>query len=183
MPIVTVLGASSSGEGTYEYDSAVYIGKSLAQQGLDIATGGYMGIMEAALRGASDYNVRRIGVTTRFYGNKPRNNFVSEEINTETYWDRFNKLVELGDAYVILPGGTGTLAELANLWLMKSRGMIPDKPLVCIGEQWNEVIQTVVFYSESALLHMENLKIFETAEDAVEYLIGVFGDDSSSNRG
>ena len=174
MPVITILGASSSLEGSYEYDTALYLGKMLASAGIDIATGGYMGIMEAALKGASSTNVRRIGVTTQFYSTKVKNDYVSEEISTKTYWDRFNKLVEIGDAYIMLPGGTGTLAELANIWLLKSRSLIPDKPFVCIGEQWNEVIQTVVFYSESALEHMKYLKILESAEDAVEYLLSEF---------
>lgn len=171
MAIVAVFGGGFFQEGSLEYDSALYIGKELASKNFDIATGGYGGVMEAALKGASNSNVKRIGVTTNFFKNREPNSFVTDVIHTEGYLERLNKLVEIADAYVVLPGETGTLLELAAIWTLKEKDIINNKPLICLGDQWNEVIQTMAFYSERLLDHSELIAYAETAEDAAYYII------------
>lgn len=57
--------------------------------------------------------------------------------------ERLMKLVELGDAYVILKGGTGTLLELAYVWEFINKGLMREKPIVVVGQFWNDVIQTL----------------------------------------
>lgn len=174
MPLVAIFGASQTTQGSFEYDTAEYVGKVLSSKGFDIATGGYLGVMEAALKGASDKNVRRIGITTDYYTDKAKNDFVSEEIRMPDYFSRFMKLATMGDAYIVLPGGTGTLAELAAIWAFKSRGLLPEKPFVCIGEQWNEVVQTMAFYSESVIESLKHIKIFDSVEDGIDFIINSF---------
>jgi uncharacterized protein (TIGR00725 family) len=180
MPVISLFGGANSIEGSYEYDTAEYIGEALGKHGFGIATGGYTGTMEAALKGASKYQVRRIGVTTDFYPNKERNPFVLEEFRKPTYFDRFMELVNVGDAYIILPGGTGTLAEMSSLWAFKSRGVVPDKPFVCVGEQWNEIIQTMAFYSDTSVEAVKHIKVFDSAADAVESILESFNIISSN---
>jgi len=177
MAVVTVFGGGQFDQDSFEYNSAVMIGKLLAERNFDIATGGYAGVMEAALNGAYNFNVRRIGITTDFYPNRIANKFVAEEIRTVDYIERLNKLIEIGDAYVVLPGETGTLLELAAVWTLKDRELLSNKPIICLGDQWNEVIQTMTFYSERLLETAELVAYAETAEDAAAYIINFFEDN------
>lgn len=178
---VSIFGSALAKEGSFEYESALYIGRTLAENGIDIVTGGYTGVMEAALKGAYHLNVRKIGVTTRFYPDKNRNPYVVEEIQTETYIERLLKLLELGDAYIVLPGGTGTLAEFAIIWAFKSRGIIGDKPFACLGEQWNEIAQTMAFYSDSVVDNLSFIKIVESPDDAIDFVLERFNEQKQVN--
>ena len=171
MATITIFGSSICRENSYEYDTADLLGSMIGQAGFDIATGGYDGVMEAALKGASVYNVKRIGITTEYYKDKQKNNFVTEEIKTQTYFERLKELFTIADAYIILPGGTGTLLELAMVWAFKDRGLIGNKKIVVIGEQWSEVLQTMSFYNESILEKAGLIFQAETAKEAVDYLI------------
>jgi predicted Rossmann-fold nucleotide-binding protein len=76
--------------------------------------------MEAALKGASRFCVDRIGVTTHYFQVKPPNAYVEKHIIKDTYLDRLFELVDIADGYVVLPGGTGTLLELAMVWALRS---------------------------------------------------------------
>ena len=162
MATIAIFGSSNTQEGAYDYETAYYLGKELSGKGYDIVTGGYGGIMEAALKGATEGGeARRIGITTDFYEDKEKNPYIGEEIRTATYEGRLSKLVEIGDAYIILPGGTGTLMEMAYIWALKTRNMLKEKPFLCIGEQWHEMIQTMSFYNESVLDSSRHIGLIE----------------------
>ena len=170
MSVVAVLGGSNFAEGSLEYDSAVYVGKMLAEAGHDLLTGGYDGIMEAALKGAADFPVKKIGVVTDFNPQRPINSYVTEVIKTDSYLDRVRAMIDMSDAFVVLPGDIGTLLQLAAVWALKERNMIDPKPLICVGDQWFEVIQTMSFYSEEVLDSNSNIYHCEVAEDVADYL-------------
>ncbi|MHC4104192.1 MAG: LOG family protein, partial [Planctomycetota bacterium] len=58
--------------------------------------------------------------------------------------ERLDKLIELGQAYVVLPGGTGTLLELAKVWELKNKGFLPpDKPIILVGRFWKPLVDLV----------------------------------------
>lgn len=171
MPVITVFGGGVYKETAPEYLNAMELGKLLAERNFDIATGGYDGIMEAVLRGAANYNVRRIGVTTDFYKNKKPNQYINQEIKLNDYISRLIKLIEIGDAYIVMPGETGTLLEFAAVWAFKEKGIFTtNKPIVCFGEQWNEVIQTMSFYSEALLERSNLLYSAENVQDVINYI-------------
>jgi hypothetical protein len=170
MPVITIFGSSDAAGNSQEYDEAYRIGEILADAGFDIATGGYSGIMEAALNGAKDKNVLRIGVTTKFYQGKIKNEYVNKEIKTASYNDRLDKLIEIGDSYIVMPGGTGTLLELSKIWALKKRGILKDKLIICVGEQWFKTIQTMAMYSEEIMRSLELIKFFESGEFAANYV-------------
>ncbi len=169
MSVIVVLGTGRAIENSFEYDTAQLLGRLLAKNGYDVATGGYGGVMEAALKGASSEDVNRIGVLTEFYDREP-NEYVTEVIKEETYLDRLVKLIEIGDAFVVMPGGTGTLLEWALIWAYKDRKIIENKPTVCIGEQWHEVTQTMSFYSERVLDNADFVDYADNAEEAVKII-------------
>ncbi len=162
--IVTIFGSSGVSETDEHYKLAEYLGRALAENGFGIATGAYSGIMEAALKGASIRPGRRIGVTTREYPDKMPNKFVSEEIKENTYFDRLYKLIELGGAYLVFPGGTGTLLELVSLWAAFERNFLKEKLIICIGNKWEQLIRQITL----TLNLSENFRKFLLFENNVD---------------
>jgi uncharacterized protein (TIGR00730 family) len=140
--IVTVYGSSSPTEGSPDYQQARTLGRLLAQHGYVVATGGYSGTMEGASRGAQEAGGYVIGVTTSLF-DKTRptaNPYVDEEIKLPTLFQRLHHLVTLADAWVALPGGIGTLSEVALTWSLIQVGEMPRHPFVLVGDMWRTTI-------------------------------------------
>ena len=167
MAVIAVFGNSSCQEGSFEYETAELLGRKLAHEGFDLITGGYAGVMEAALKGADSYSTRKIGVVLKDETKNKVNSFVNEIIKVDSYLDRLKKLLDEADIYIILPGGSGTLLEFAAAWALIERDYCKNKLIICLGEQWAEVMQTVGFYSEKAL---DSFKHISTAANVSEVL-------------
>jgi uncharacterized protein (TIGR00730 family) len=141
--IVTVFGSSRPTEGDEEYRLAYEVGKNLALNSFIVCNGGYGGIMEASARGAKEAGGKTIGVTFKNTFKKSVNRWIDEEMFQPTLVERMMKLVELGNAYVVLKGGTGTLLELAAVLEFINKGLLKEKPIVIVGDFWNCVIETL----------------------------------------
>lgn len=141
-PIVTIFGSSRPLPESEEYRIAFDTGKLLAGAGFAVCNGGYAGTMEAAARGAREAGGETIGVTSTIFG-RSANRWIEKEITTATLVERLLKLIELGQAYVILRGGTGTLLELAAVWEFVNKGMMEKKPIVVVGPFWERVVGTL----------------------------------------
>lgn len=140
--IVTVFGSSLPTAGDDEYTIAYELGKQLAQNKFDVCTGGYKGIMEAVSKGAVDNGSRAIGVTLG-YSKSSANKYIVEEIKCANLFERITKLVELGSAYIVLQGGTGTLLELASVWEFMNKSLLPAKPIIAHSKMWKEIGTTM----------------------------------------
>ena len=141
--VITVFGSSKPVEEDQEYKLAYEIGKQLALNNYTVCNGGYTGIMEASARGAKDAGGKTIGVTFNNPFRRTVNRWIDEDIFQQTLIERMMKLVELGDAYVVLKGGTGTLLELSAVWEFISKGLLQEKPIIIVGEFWNGVVETL----------------------------------------
>lgn len=142
--VVTVFGSGRSEPGSPLYHEAVRLGELLGAAGFGIATGGYGGVMEAVLRGAAPYGVRRIGVVTPELQHRQVNPYVGELLSEPTYLRRLERLLQLGHAYVLLAGETGTLLEFCAVLALRERSLLPSRPLLCLGEFWRRVLKGVV---------------------------------------
>jgi uncharacterized protein (TIGR00730 family) len=140
--VVTVFGSSRPTEGNEEYQLAYEVGKHIALAGFTICNGGFGCSMEASARGAKEAGGRTIGVTFDIQG-RAANSWIDKNIHVPALIDRMMKLVELGDAYVVLKGGTGTLLELAAVWEFINKGLLGKKPIVIIGDFWKSVVDTL----------------------------------------
>jgi len=130
--------------GTEVYRQAQCLGRLLAEAGLIVCNGGYGGLMEASARGAQEAQGHTVGVTCKVWP-AHANRWITEEIRTASFMERLMTLIERGDAYVVLPGGTGTLAELALVWEMMNksslaRSMGGPRPLLVMAPYWQPVI-------------------------------------------
>jgi uncharacterized protein (TIGR00730 family) len=145
MPTVTIFGSSLPVEGSSAYADARKVGRLCAEFGFAVCNGGYGGLMEASARGAREAGGAAIGVTCEIW-TSPANRWITENVRTRTYLERIMTLIERGDAYLVLPGGTGTLAELALVWEMMNKSMLSGslggrKPLLVWAPYWQPVIE------------------------------------------
>ena len=169
--IVSIFGGSSPRPGSSNYEEAQRLGGLLAEAGYTIMTGGYSGTMEAASRGAAEAGGHVIGVTVglfeRTMGNRA-NPYVTEVIHYETLRERLFHLVERADANVALPGGIGTLSEVALTWSLLQVGEIAPRPFVLLGEYWRDVLYT--YYGQGEYIRDADMalwRVVRTPEQAV----------------
>lgn len=167
-PIITIFGTSKAVEGDAVFKLAVEAGRALAAAGFDIANGGYGGTMLASTQGAAGAGARVFGVTCKAFRRGKANAFVSTELSTENLDQRLKKLVEIGDGYLVLPGGTGTLMELAYVWEHKhKRFETADKPIVVMRDFWQPL---VAMMEQADPACKDSLAVAEDAAQAADYL-------------
>ena len=145
MKTITIFGSSLPDECSASYGDARRLGRLLAERGFAVCNGGYGGLMAASARGAREAGGHTIGVTCTIWPGAA-NPWIVEEVRTASFLDRLTGLIERGDAYVVLPGGTGTLAELALVWEMMNKSALARsvggrKPLLVLSPYWQPVIE------------------------------------------
>lgn len=140
--VITVFGSSRPRESDPHYTLAQELGAQLARRGFAVCSGGYGGVMEAVSRGAKDAGGQTIGITAEFFSARA-NAWIDEVISVKTWQERLFALVERASGYVACPGGTGTLVELAVVWEMLNKRVMPVKPFVIVGEFWQPIIERV----------------------------------------
>ena len=142
--IITIFGTARAKPGEAIFTLAMETGRLLAQAGFAIANGGYGGTMLAAAKGAAEAGGEIIGVTCSAFKSSRANEYVTREIVTGSLDERLETLVQLGQAYIVLPGGTGTLLELAKVWELKNKGFLKtDKPIILLGGFWKPLIELI----------------------------------------
>ncbi len=143
---VTVFGGAQVKPGDAAYAEAFTLGSLLGQQGWTVLTGGYIGTMEAASRGASEAGSHVIGVTCEdieLWRKIKPNQWVAEERRFPNLRQRMMALIDLCDAAVALPGGVGTLAEIMMTWNQLLIQTITPRPLILIGPGWKALVDTL----------------------------------------
>jgi len=142
--VVTVFGSSAPRRRSTAYELARDLGRAIAGAGWTLCNGGYGGTMEAAARGAVEAGGHTIGVTCSLFGRTGPNRYIQQEIPTFDLLTRLNTLVRLGNAHVVLPGGTGTLLELALVWeLLNKRLVRRAAPVILLGDHWTPLVDLV----------------------------------------
>ena len=167
---VTILGSSKPLPGEAEYENAYKLAKILSESGLNICSGGFGGIMDAVSRGAKETGTEAIGVTVNLYNAVP-SKYLSEEIRCDTLFNRLENLINKGDAYIVLPGGTGTLLELSLVWEYFNKGITPVKPFACVGDMWNKLSKIIDERMDFENRQKGLIKSFEDIESCAEYII------------
>jgi uncharacterized protein (TIGR00730 family) len=141
---ITIFGSGRAGSGAAAYELAYQVGRVLAEAGFTVANGGYGGTMLAAAKGAAEAGGKVIGVTCTAFGRGPANSYVTREIVTKSLDERLDTLIKLGDGYVVMAGGTGTLLELAMVWELKNKGFLEgQKPIILAGKFWKPLVDLV----------------------------------------
>jgi len=132
-PAVTIFGSARVPAGTPEYELARDIARRLAEYGFAIITGGGPGIMEAANRGCREGGGLSIGCNIELPHEQGLNEFVDLGVEFKYFFARKTMFVKYADAFVIMPGGFGTLDELFESLTLIQTGKIRDFPVVLVG--------------------------------------------------
>jgi uncharacterized protein (TIGR00730 family) len=178
-PVISVFGSSSPQPGQTAYEEAKQVGRLLAEAGFVVSTGGYTGTMAAVSQGACEAAGHVIGVTcTQVEHFRPLgpNQWVTEEIRYPSLRERLLHLVENNQGMIVLPGGIGTLSEMALAWSLIQVEEISPRPLVLMGRMWQETIKAFIrpeYINES---HQLLIHLAATPEEAVAALKLGMGD-------
>ncbi len=141
---ITVFGGSEPNPGELAYDQAQRLGELLGVAGHTVLNGGYIGTMEAVSRGTNLSGGHVIGMTCdQIEAWRPvsPNPWIKEEMRFATQRERLFALIENCDVAIALPGGIGTLAEVAEMWSHLQTGAIAYRPLILVGPEWRAVIE------------------------------------------
>lgn len=138
-PILTIFGSSSCIPGSDLYQLSYDVGLIASKNGLTVANGGYTGTMDASAKGVKQNDGRVIGITTEDINEVTASQYLTEEFKESSLMTRLDLLIGVGDYYLILPGSTGTLTELALLWDKQKLGIIPIRPIILFGDTWAKI--------------------------------------------
>ncbi|HEV3383965.1 MAG TPA: TIGR00730 family Rossman fold protein [Gemmata sp.] len=140
-PCVTVFGSARFDEQHHYYAMAREVGRLLATSGFTVMTGGGPGIMEAANRGAKDANGRSLGCNIVLPKEQKPNHYLDSWIDFEHFFVRKLMLVKYSYAFVVCPGGFGTLDELFELATLIQTGKVLDFPVAVMGtDYWQPLL-------------------------------------------
>ena len=184
---ISVFGGSQPQEGSPAYEQARELGQLLAESGHTVLTGGYIGTMEAVSRGACEAGGHVIGVTCveiENWRSIGANQWVKEEWRKASLIDRLEALIRGCDAALALPGGPGTLTEIALMWNLMIIGALERRPLILIGEGWlavfNRFFQDLGPYSPPQQRGL--LRFAPSITGAAEMLTGLDGHESDGKQ-
>ena len=125
--IVTIFGGSKCGEESEEYEQARRLGQLLAERGFTICTGGYLGVMEGASRGAHERGGRVVGVLMNQFKTEP-NRYLTEKVASAHFYERLQNLITRSVGFVAVRGGAGTVTELSLVWNKLQTKVIEPRP-------------------------------------------------------
>ncbi|MBI1863601.1 LOG family protein [Candidatus Woesebacteria bacterium] len=152
------------------FKEAFELSKYLTSKGYTSVNGGGPGAMRAVSEGAKAAGGTAIGVTfypkdiTNFEGRDPKNPF-DQEIVCKSYLERTLKLLELGDAYVVFRGGTGTISEFGMAWGLARLYFGHHKPLILYGDFWYKIMQT---FGITMRIRSDDLKVYRIVNSPEE---------------
>lgn len=145
--IIAVFGSARSQPGSPSYDDSFAVGAALAEAGYIVMTGGYAGVMEAASKGAAQAGGIVHGITVEkleAIGESRVNEWVTEEIRYPDLRKRLDHLIDTAAAYVVMPGGVGTLQEFVEVWQLVRLGDLARRPILIYGEFWKPLMTQIL---------------------------------------
>jgi uncharacterized protein (TIGR00725 family) len=166
---ITVFGGSRCGPDAAEYQEALRLGRLLVEAGFDVCSGGYAGVMEAISRGAHEAGGHVIGVTMEQFKSAP-NPYLKKIEASADFYARLQILIRDSAGYIALRGGMGTVTEISLVWNKLVMNVLPQRPLILLGECWPRAIDCLSKHLVISESDLEHLSFAETAEQAVAIL-------------
>jgi uncharacterized protein (TIGR00730 family) len=162
--IVTIFGGSKCGHDCEEYLEALALGGRLAQAGFTICTGGYLGVMEAASRGARDAGGRVFGIVMNQFKSEP-NRYLTDKVATNHFYERLQNLITRSVGFVAFRGGMGTVTEISLVWNKLQTRVLDRRPLVLVGDCWRDVVDS---WQKHLVVSDEDVALLDFAHNAEE---------------
>jgi len=135
-PTVTIFGSARTKEENEYYQKAMLLASKLGSKGYNVMTGGGPGIMEAANRGAHQYDVESIGLNIDLPFEQELNPYTTKELTFDYFFSRKVMLVKYSMAYVIFPGGFGTLDELFESLTLVQTKKVTGVKIFLVGSEF-----------------------------------------------
>jgi len=170
-PCVTVFGSARIQRDDPYYELARKTGAAIARLGFTVMTGGGPGIMEAANRGAKEVGGRSVGCNIELPFEQPANVYLDRCVRMHYFFVRKALLVKYSYAFVVMPGGAGTLDELFEAVTLIQTGKIKNFPIVIMGtDYWKELIGFIDKMAQHRMISASDLSpIYAT--DSIEEAI------------
>jgi len=140
---VTIFGSARLKPGTPAYEGVKQLAAELTKMGCDIISGGGPGLMQAANEGAhliEKAKHRSVGIRVELPFEQEVNPFVGQMYEHRTFFSRLHHFMIISDAFVVVPGGIGTLLELSLAWQLLQVRKLYNTPLILVGKMWTELV-------------------------------------------
>jgi uncharacterized protein (TIGR00730 family) len=139
---VAIFGSARAQPGTFVYDEVKRVAAAFASMGCDIVTGGGPGLMQAANEGAKTAGApESIGIRVELPFEQHANPYVDQSFEHETFFTRLHHFVIASDAFVVVPGGIGTVLETLMIWQLLQVRHMKGVPLVLVGKMWKGLVE------------------------------------------
>ena len=150
---VTIFGSARARPATFAYEETKRVAAALAEMGCDIITGGGPGLMQAANEGAEAASRRgkSVGIRVDLPFEQEVNPFVELAFQHRTFFTRLHHFVLASDAFVVAPGGIGTVLETMMIWQLLQVGHLEHTPLILVGKMWPGLVE----WARSSMLSVE----------------------------
>jgi uncharacterized protein (TIGR00730 family) len=171
---VAIFGSARAQPGTFVYGEVKRVAAAFAAMGCDIVTGGGPGLMQAANEGATMAGAPgSMGIRVELPFEQDVNPFVEQAFEHETFFTRLHHFVIASDAFVVVPGGIGTVLEMLMIWQLLQVRHVRDVPLILVGKMWKGLVdwaRAAMLDPRLALANAADLQIplcLETADEAI----------------
>ncbi len=140
---VTIFGSARVRPGSFAYEETKRVARVLGELGCDIITGGGPGLMQAANEGAaaSGGQAESVGIRVALPFEQDVNAFVGMAFEHRTFFTRLHQFVLTSDAFVVAPGGIGTVLEMMMIWQLLQVRHLSDTPLILVGRMWPGLVE------------------------------------------
>ena len=140
---VAIFGSARAEPGTFVDEEVKRVAAAFAAMGCDIVTGGGPGLMQAANEGAASGGSRdqSIGIRVELPFEQEVNPFVQQAFEHGTFFTRLQHFVIASDAFVVVPGGIGTVLEMLMIWQLLQVRHVGDVPLILVGKMWRGLVE------------------------------------------
>ncbi len=171
---VAIFGSARAEAGTFVYDEVKRLAAAIAAMGCDIVTGGGPGLMQAANEGAASVGrAASVGIRVELPFEQHANPFVEHAFDHGTFFTRLHHFVLASDAFVVVPGGIGTVLEMLMIWQLLQVGHVEGAPLILVGRMWRGFVEWARTSMLDPRLELASAKDFlipqcvETADEAI----------------
>lgn len=170
---VTIFGSARLRPGSFGYEETKRAAAALAKMGCDVITGGGPGLMQAANEGARSVRgkARSLGIRVELPFEQESNAFVTEAFEHRTFFTRLHQFVLTSDAFIVAPGGIGTVLELTLIWQLLQVNHLHGAPLLLVGKMWPGLVEwarSSLLSTDPPLASAEDLDLPRCVEDADE---------------
>ncbi len=173
-PCITVFGSARFQQGHPYFEKAEQIGRAIAKLGLTTITGGGPGIMEAANKGAFEAGGQSIGCNIKLPFEQKPNPYVHQSLTVDYFFVRKVLLLKYSYAFIVMPGGWGTMDELFETLTLVQTATINNFPVVLIGteyyQQLNEYLQFMVQEKTISADDLQLIKLTDDVEEAMAHI-------------